>query len=203
MAFDFLTDTSYTFEDKKSYENVILLLRRHWFTLFLKFLGYLLLGLLPLIAYIGIRFMTSSSLGGLLGLIAVIYYLIWWYGLFYVITMYLLDVWIVSDHRVIDSEQHGFFNRTVAELSLEKIQDISVQIVGFFPTWLDYGELQIQTAGTQEKFFFKEIPDPVGVKDAIVEAHNQFIELHRDGIEVHEQPFEIGSMTPLDTDTPV
>src|SRR3989338_2822239 len=168
MAFDFLTDTSYTFEDKKSYENVILLLRRHWFTLFLKFLGYLLLGLLPLIAYIGIRFMTSSSLGGLLGLIAVIYYLIWWYGLFYVITMYLLDVWIVSDHRVIDSEQHGFFKRTTAEIHLAKIQDISVAVAGVIPTFLDFGSLEVQSAGAAEKFFFKQIPHPNTVRDTIM-----------------------------------
>ena len=36
-----------------------------------------------------------------------IFYLFWWYGVFYAITMYLLFL-IVTDHRIIDSEQHGF-----------------------------------------------------------------------------------------------
>lgn len=182
----FLTTTKCSFEDQKSYENVLLLLRRHWFVLFLKFIAFLLLGLLPPVLYIGLRLAISADFGGLFGLFTAIYYLLWWYGIFYAITMYLLDIWIVTDHRVIDSEQHGFFNRTVAELTLAKIQDISVEIVGFFPTWLNYGNLEIQTAGAMEKFHFKQIPDPVAVKDAIMEAHNQYIETHPDDREVHE-----------------
>lgn len=100
--------------------------------------------------------------------------------------MYLLDIWIVTDHRIIDSEQHGFFKRTVAELSLSKIQDISVEISGLIPTFLDYGNLEIQTAGTENKFMFKQIPHPNEVKDIIMNLHNEFLRIHKDGIEVHE-----------------
>lgn len=100
--------------------------------------------------------------------------------------MYLLDTWIITNHRVIDSEQHGFFNRTVAELSLAKIQDVSTDIQGPLATWLKYGNLDIQTAGTIDKFTFKQIPDPVAVKDMLMHAHNEYVAEHPNGIEVHE-----------------
>lgn len=82
--------------------------------------------------------------------------------------MYMLDVWIVTDRRIIDSTQHGFFNRTVSELHLTRVQDISVHTVGVIPTLLHFGDLQVQTAGTEEKFNFLQIPNPLAVKDAIM-----------------------------------
>ncbi|MEK7583136.1 MAG: PH domain-containing protein [Patescibacteria group bacterium] len=185
--FSFLTQTEYTFEGKKSYESVLLLLHRHWFVLFVQIVGFALMALIPLILSILIGYVrVSLPFAEYYSLLTAIFYLFWWYGLFYTITMYLLDVWIVTDHRVIDSEQHGFFRRTVAELHLSKIQDISVDITGVIPTFLDYGNLEVQTAGTSEKFFFKQIPHPNQVKDIIMEAHNQFIKAHPNDVEIHE-----------------
>lgn len=179
--------TNYTFEGKKSYENVIVLLYRHWFILIGKFLFFLILGLLPFWIYILPANLSSESIDNLFQLFISVYYLIWWLGLFYNITMYLLDTWIVTDHRVIDSEQHGFFNRTVSELNLAKIQDISVKVEGFIPTVLNFGNLEIQTAGTEPKFTFKQIPNPQQVKDQIIRAHDEYMREHKRGIEVHER----------------
>lgn len=178
--FSFLTETQNTFEGKKDYEVVLLLLRRHWFVLAIKFVGFFLIGLLPVVAYI---FLPH---GDIFWLSVTIFYIFWWYGLFYQITMYLLDIWIVTDHRVIDSEQHGFFKRTTAEIHLAKIQDISVTITGVIPTFLDFGNLEVQSAGATEKFFFQQIPHPNRVRDIIMEAHNKFIETHPNDIEIHE-----------------
>ncbi len=185
--FSFLTQTEYTFEGKKSYETVLLLLHRHWFVLFVKFLAFALVALIPIVLRVLIYYATLPlPLSHYYLFATAIFYLLWWYGLFYAITMYLLDMWIVTDHRIIDSEQHGFFNRTVAELSLAKIQDISVSISGAIPTFLDFGSLEVQTAAAMEKFFFKQIAHPNQVRDIIMEAHNQFIRIHPNDIEVHE-----------------
>ena len=190
MLLSFLNNTSHSFEGKKSYENVLLLLRRHWFVLFLQCLGFFFIGFIPIVLYFLLNkyvFLSTPNLRGYYFLIVIIFYLFWWYGLFYAITMYLLDIWIVTDHRIIDSEQHGFFKRTTAEIHLSKIQDVSVVISGVIPTFLDYGNLEVQSAGASEKFFFKEIPHPNSVRDTITEAHNRFIEVHPNDIEVHEQ----------------
>lgn len=175
----------YTFEGKKSYENVLVLLRRHWFVIFVRLIAFALLGLVPLVSYFALRSFIEP-LKGMFLFFAALFYLFLWYGCFYAITMYLLDIWIVTDHRIIDSEQHGFFNHSISEIHLAKIQDISVVIAGVIPTFLDYGVLEVQSAGASEKFFFKQIPHPNAIRDLITNAHNKFIEIHPNDIEVHE-----------------
>lgn len=181
-------ETNNTFEGQRPYEQVIVFLNRHWFVLAIKLFGYLLIAFVPIIAYpFLLNFPVFIYFESVYLALALAFYLLWWYSLFYMITMYLLDFWIITNHRVIDSEQHGFFNRTVAELSLAKIQDVSTQINGSMATWLKFGSLDIQTAGANEKFSLKQIPDPVGVKDQLMRAHNEYIIEHPNGIEIHEQ----------------
>ena len=171
-------------KDKKPYEHVLLFLHRHWFTLLLQLLAFAFIGLIPLAIYALLSYYALPTTH--YAMLAFIFYLAWIYGVLYAILMYLLDIWIVTDHRIIDSEQHGFFNRTTAELHLAKIQDISVSVRGVIPTFLDYGDLEVQSAGASEKFFFKEIPHPNAVRELIMEAHNKFIEIHPNDVEVHE-----------------
>ncbi|MEK7582685.1 MAG: PH domain-containing protein [Patescibacteria group bacterium] len=188
MKLEYLLTTENTFEGKHSYENVKLLLYRHWFILVEKLIAFLFFASLPGILYIVVgSYLEGLGLTELFWFLVSIYVLVWWYGLFYTITMYLLDTWIVTDHRIIDSEQQGFFRRTVSELNLLKIQDITVRIRGPIPTFFDFGELIIQTAGTQERFHFKQIPNPRAVKDTIMEMHNEYMKIHKDGREVHKE----------------
>lgn len=183
-TFSFLSADTCTFEGKKSYEQVLVLLRRHPIVLVLQLVAFLIIGLIPIFVWIGFH-EYLAQFSRLFWFLSALWYALWWYGVFYAITMYLLDVWIVTDHRVIDSEQHGFFNRTVAEIHLSKIQDISVSIRGLIPTFFDFGDLEVQSAGATEKFFFKQIPHPEIIKDLIMKAHDEFIEIHPNDIEVH------------------
>lgn len=182
------THSKYSFEGKKDYEEVIVFLRRHWLVIFLQFLVFLILALIPLaIAFWAAPFIERFGLSSLFNFMVVLYFLFWWLALFYRITMYLLDTWLVTDHRIIDSEQHGFFNRTVAELNLSRIQDVSVKVSGLLPTFIDFGDLEVQTAGAENKFMFKQVPHPVKVKDAILKAHNAFVAKHPNSVEIHEK----------------
>ncbi len=189
MDFSIFKISKYSFDGKKPYENVSLLLYRHWITIAMTMIGLILALFLPLALY----FIAQSFFAGYYNVESIfwfcyaIYILLWWFALFYSLTMYFLDTWIVSDHRVIDSRQHGFFKRNVSELNLAKIQDISVEIKGLIPTFLDYGNLEIQTAGAETKFMFEQIPHPNHVKDVIMREHNKYIEVHKGDIEVHEQ----------------
>ncbi len=185
--FSFLTKSKYSFEGIKPYEKVVILLYRHWFIIFIGILGYIFLALIPPLVYIFFSVQIGNiGLTQIFDFLTAIYYLFWWLGLFYTITMYLLDTWVVTDHRVLDNEQHGFFNRTLSEMHLSRIQDMSVGVRGVIPTFLNYGNLEIQTAGTEPKFIFKQIPDPASVKNLINETFNRYVEAHKDNVEVHE-----------------
>ncbi len=189
MLYGIFRNSNNTFEGKKPYENVIVVLYHHWFTIFGKLLSYIIFAFLPFaIKYFTIGYVTSLGLENTFSFLISIYFLFWWTGLFYAITMYLLDVWVVTDHRLLDNEQHGLFDRTFSEMNLSRVQDATVESKGLIPTFLNYGDLQIQTAGTEVKFIFKQIPDPVGVKTKIMEAANNFNSQHQGGVEVHETP---------------
>jgi len=86
---------------------------------------------------------------------------------------YYFDVWIVTDKRIVNIEQKALFSRVVSELELEKIQDITSDVKGVIPTFLNYGDLYVQTAAEMERFVFHNIPDPYAVKDMVMNLHKK------------------------------
>ncbi len=158
-----------SFEGEEDGENVILLLRRHPFVILIRLAFSALLLLVPIAASaVFAESIISHHLISLFLFLAAVWYLLLWQIIFYALTMYTLDVWIVTDRRIIDSKQHGFFNRTISELHLSRVQDVSVNTTGVIQTFLHFGNLQVQTAGTEEKFDFLQIPNPEKVKDQIM-----------------------------------
>ena len=174
--------------DRKSYENIELVLRRHWLVLFFKFSQFLVFIIIGFVIYFlaGAYFADYYSILGLIKFCVALYMLIMW-GVFFVsVVDYFLDTWIVTDHRIVDIRQCGFFKRNVSELRYPKIEDITVQMRGFIPTIFNYGDIQIQTAAELEEFKFKQVPDPNGVKDLIFKMYDQYAQTHVNGEEVHE-----------------
>ena len=70
---------------------------------------------------------------------------LWLYG-FLLWIDYWLDVWIVTDERVINIEQKGLFSRSVSELHFYNVQDVTTSVRGVIPTLLNYGDVEVQTA---------------------------------------------------------
>ena len=82
--------------------------------------------------------------------------------------LYSLNTVVVTNKRVMENQQRGFFKYTLNELERDKIQDISIKIEGVFASFLDYGDIEIQTAGAQNKFYFKKLPQPQKIKEIII-----------------------------------
>ena len=70
-----------------------------------------------------------------LGLVLFFYHFLMWFYTYY----------IVSDQRIRQITQHGFFGKDVVELRLSKIQNISYNIPGFFGEVFKFGTIVIQT----------------------------------------------------------
>jgi Bacterial PH domain len=92
----------------------------------------------------------------------------------YKIVFHILNIWIVTDSRVLDIWQIAFFNRKVSELHLESIQDISVNTSGIVQSYFNFGNIDIQTAASAQHFTFEEVPDPLDIKDSIMNAANVY-----------------------------
>jgi hypothetical protein len=175
------------FKGQKEYENVILFLRRHWLVLVGIILLYLVFASIPFIIYAVLaQFDIGTGVMDVFWIFVAIYFMGWWYSLFYQLADYILDTWIVTDHRIVDIEQIGLFKRNIAETGLENVQDVTTEIKGFFETFFTYGDVFISTAGPLRELIFKQVPYPTKVKDVILFLYYEYKKNHIEGYEHHE-----------------
>jgi uncharacterized membrane protein YdbT with pleckstrin-like domain len=168
---------SFHFSGQKEGEKILLVTRRHWFNILENLASVFAMILMLVISFVilprlfpvfstqdfQIIFLFLENLFAMI--IWIIFFLIW--------IDYYFDVWIITNCRIVNVEQKGLFSREVSELELEKIQDITTDVLGIIPTFLNYGDVLIQTAGEKERFVFKDVPDPYAIKDLIMNLRKQ------------------------------
>ena len=135
---------------------------------------HIFLALIPLVLYFIFKedftkLFKGELLGPVLKLGISIYYLSIWLFFFANFIDYYLDVWIVTTDRIINIEQKGLFARTVSELKLYNIQDVTSEIQGIIPTLLHFGNVYVQTAAETERFIFKNIANPPIIAKQIID----------------------------------
>ena len=148
---------------QKDYEKLVFVLRRHWIILFGYFFIFFLEVFLPLAVIVALQSLIVTLLvhpiiGPLLILLASLYALFILLFFFNNFIDYYLDVWIVTNERLTAIEQKGLFSRTVAELRYYRVQDVQSEVRGIIPTIFGYGNIMVQTAGTQPRFLMKQVP---------------------------------------------
>lgn len=118
----------------------------------------------PIFAYPAVNFLVVSFS---------IYYMM--YLLIFVseVISYYYDLLLVTKFSIIEIEQEGIFSRQVQQFHLEQIEDISSEITGFLPTFFNFGNLIIQTAGTKKQTVVKNIPNPSKVAAKIMEISKE------------------------------
>ncbi|OGD63695.1 hypothetical protein A2215_00020 [Candidatus Berkelbacteria bacterium RIFOXYA2_FULL_43_10] len=174
------------FPSQGAEEKVFLVLRRHWFT-YLAFLIIAFIMALPLFIALSYMLTTPEVFSGAFGNAVILIggaYSLFIAGLMlYGFVDYYLDVYIVTDERIVDIIQSGFFKRSISELHLHQVQDVSARVDGFFATMMHYGQIEIQTAGERPNFVFRAVPNPYRVSKIIVDLHEAQIENYaREGI---------------------
>lgn len=87
-------------------------------------------------------------------------------------TDYYLDVWLITNHRVIDIEQKGLFSRRVSAFRFNQIQDVTAEVPGVLATFVDFGTVKIRTA-SEETFDFRGVACPNLVKEKIMSEHHR------------------------------
>ena len=152
-------------------EQILLVIHRHWFS-FAREVGAILVFLIFGFFIFLLRSFLTPYLGEdvvipLGRLLFSLYLLFTLAFLFASWINYYLDVWIITNKRIIDLEQRGLFNRETSEFLIGRVQDVTVETPGFIPTMLDYGNMTIQTAG-EKNFVVHEIPHLHKAKDLIL-----------------------------------
>ncbi|MBI4457822.1 PH domain-containing protein [Candidatus Uhrbacteria bacterium] len=159
---------------KKPDEKLVFYLRRHPIVFIGQTFFILLIGLAPFaLGLLGGSF-TDALLEGpatrpLLILILSGYYLCLWLVFLTQFVDYYLDAWIVTTDKIVNVEQHGLFSRTISELDLAKVQDVTSEVKGVLPTFLNYGNIRVQTAGEEEHFVFEQVHKPHEIRKQLLD----------------------------------
>lgn len=151
----------------------MLFLRRHWLAVLRLFFFALLASVAPLlITWLLGQTMPSllySTEGSAIGSVFLsIFYLSIVTFFFQEFIDYYLDVWIVTTERIINIEQHGLFNRVASEMHIALVQDVTAEVQGAVATFLDYGQVHIQSAGETKRFHFKNVSHPEQIRNTIL-----------------------------------
>lgn len=148
----------FSFEEKDSNEEIILVLRPHWFTnvgwIFITFIAIILPFFINLPSLLS-SVRPSFQIAGVL-----FWYLVTFVYAFEKFLSWYFDVFIITDERVIDINFNNLLVKHFAEAKISMIQDISSKVIGFFPTMINYGTVLIQTASEVNQIVFENVSSP-------------------------------------------
>lgn len=82
------------------------------------------------------------------------------------------DVYLVTNLRLLHVDFKVFTGKSVAEAALVNIEDVSTSIVGFLPSFFDYGNVLVQTAAEKNKFNLLALSNPSWFRDVITDLSN-------------------------------
>lgn len=152
------------FETQTHDEEVVLLLRRHWFTNLSWIFLVLVMTLVPPFVFqlnllsqaqaiqaIPFRFQLVGSL---------VWYILTLGFAFESFIMWYFNVFLLTDRRIVDIDFWGLLHKSVSETPLSNVQDITYEVSGFWRVVFNFGHLYIQTAGEVPRIDFRDIPKP-------------------------------------------
>jgi hypothetical protein len=156
----------------RSWEKVDIVLRRHWiafaFLAIYAFWGILL----TIILFIALGTSASTIL---MGAAFWMYYLLFLYVSW---LNYELDVFILTNNRIVCVEQKTFLNRAVWETTLDKVQEVSIETKWLLANLFDFGTLRIMTSGSSPSFDMTYSPHPMKSSRYI----NNLVDRYRDSL---------------------
>jgi len=172
----------FLFPGQQENEEILLVIREHWFYLFTKLLAW---GVFILVLFLADHY-VPAYLPGLVQDPYLAYYDLFknvflvsiLLGLFMIWALYYLNIQVITNERIVDISQESLFDHRVSELSIAKIEDVTGETHGFFGTVFSFGNVRVQTAGTQEFFLFENIPHPDKVEKLILDLYEKQSQVH-------------------------
>lgn len=157
-------------------EHVVKQVRKHWFLFLAELLPFALLALIPFVLpgflrlapplarYAPLFTVQAPLMRAALG----IWLLVSWTGAWSAFTRYFLNAWVLTNERIVDIKQRGYFSREVSSVLLNRVQDVTTDVRGVLPSLLNIGDINVQSAGAVDKFHMRGIPKPEHMRDLIL-----------------------------------
>ncbi len=167
--------TGYTLAEN---ETVIREVNRHWVDLLPVIVSFSVSLLLAVgLIYISARYSGQVSIvpSGIITVIALILVALAFAILSVGLYIYHQNKIILTDMHLIEVVQRGLFSRSVSQLSMARVQDVSATRRGLFATLLDYGTIEVETAGEVDNFVFNLAPHPQQLADECLAIHEKLL----------------------------
>lgn len=156
----------------RPWEEVSLVLKRHWIVYIYIFL-YAKIALL--LSWGIFAFFWDSAFVVIFNtiflMIASLFVYIQWLN-------YELDIFIITNNRVIWVEQISFLNRTVSEANLGQVQEVNSQTKWVMANILDYWTILIQTAWNATNFEMTYAPNAIQNARVILNIVDTYRDAH-------------------------
>jgi hypothetical protein len=157
------------FDGQRDGEELLFVFRRHIIAMrkgfYLLMIPFVISAVPPLVWQDNLELFLLPIAGLALGLLLFSYHFIMWY----------FTIYIVTDQRIRQVTQKGFFGKDVIELRLSKIQNISYNIPGLSGELFHFGTIVIQTFVGDLVIHKVEHPDEIynKLQDAVSAAINE------------------------------
>lgn len=127
------------FPGQRDDEQVVFVFRRHPIVITKGIIAFIIITVLGFVPFIIVpsnqHLLFVAAIAAFIGLLVLFYHWIGWY----------FSVYIVTNQRIRQSRQKGFFNKSVVDLGLNKIQSAYVEVQGLLGSLLKYGTIILHT----------------------------------------------------------
>jgi hypothetical protein len=155
-------------------EQVVLVTRRHWLYFFPALAGDVLAAAVPVAVLLWLLKASGHFKDTPLriAIVASVIWLLFWLSRIGLLKYrYDRDLWVVTNRRVVDVVAPNPFRFHMSSADLVQIQDITVGRDGVWESMFDFGDIQCQTAGEDQHFSFRDVPNPRHI-GAVVERES-------------------------------
>ena len=165
-------------QNMRPWEEVLMVVKRHWIVYVMLFI-YFFSGVI--VTFMIFFFFWLNT---------------WWYMLNIILWLILsiilyiewlnheLDMYVVTNNRVIGLEQIAFLNRALTECNLWQIQEVNSKAKWLFANIFNYWTLSIQTAGSKTTLKMEFCPDVMQTSRKILNV----VDNYRDEKNLRENP---------------
>ena len=147
-----------SFLNKADNEEIVLIVRRHFFTNIRYILLFLAMVFAPAVLLIFpiISFLPANF--QLIGLI--LWYMVAVAFAFEAFLSWFFNVDIVTTERLLDVNFANLIYREITDVDLHQIQDVKVRVGSVVRTLFKYGDVLVQTAAENTGIAFEAVPNP-------------------------------------------
>lgn len=148
----------FTFDSRDDDEEIILVLRRHWFTN----LAWVFIALGMLFAPLSLSFfpVLEPFPANYRFILALFWYLLTFAIAFEKFLSWYFNVFIITEERVIDIDFYNLLDKKISEAKISMIQDVTAKTNGVAQTLFNYGTVLVQTASEIPVITIDKIPSP-------------------------------------------